>query len=93
MAHGLIQSLSTYDRCNAFPVVQDISEKYLEKTVPNVSTKHYFANPQILKYVKAFTGKDIRDLTSMFINKPTDPGTLSSRRMLFLYIFLTADYF
>ena len=42
----------------------------------------YCELPQILKYVACFTGPDIKSVHSMLINKPPDPGTLTSRHPL-----------
>ena len=39
----------------------------------------YFYQPAILKYVECFTGPDIMAMHTMLINKPPDPGMLSSR--------------
>ena len=42
----------------------------------------YCELPQILKYVECFTGPDVKSVHTMLINKPPDPGTLSSRHPL-----------
>ena len=42
----------------------------------------YIQLPQILKYVACFTGPDIKSVHTMLINKPPDPGTLTSRHPL-----------
>lgn len=39
----------------------------------------YFSQPSILRYVECFTGPDIMAMHTMLINKPPDPGQLSSR--------------
>lgn len=39
----------------------------------------YFCQPSILRYVECFTGPDIMAMHTMLINKPPDPGQLSSR--------------
>ena len=39
----------------------------------------YFYLPAILRYVECFTGPDIMAMHTMLINKPPDPGKLSSR--------------
>lgn len=38
--------------------------------------------PEILHYVSGFTGPNIKAMHSMLINKPPDPGTLTSRHPL-----------
>ena len=42
----------------------------------------YCELPQILKYVACFTGPDIKSMHTMLINKPPDPGTMTSRHPL-----------
>lgn len=42
----------------------------------------YCELPQILKYVACFTGPDIKSVHTMLINKPPDPGTMTSRHPL-----------
>ena len=42
----------------------------------------YIQLPQLLKYVACFTGPDIKSVHTMLINKPPDPGTLTSRHPL-----------
>lgn len=42
----------------------------------------YCELPQILKYVTCFTGPDIKSMHTMLINKPPDPGTMTSRHPL-----------
>ena len=42
----------------------------------------YCELPQVLKYVACFTGPDIKTVHTMLINKPPDPGTLTSRHPL-----------
>lgn len=42
----------------------------------------YCELPQILKYVSCFTGPDIKSMHTMLINKPPDPGTMTSRHPL-----------
>ena len=42
----------------------------------------YCELPQILKYVACFAGPDIKSVHTMLINKPPDPGTLTSRHPL-----------
>ncbi|XP_070558703.1 phytanoyl-CoA dioxygenase, peroxisomal-like [Ptychodera flava] len=39
----------------------------------------YCCLPEILQYVECFTGPNIRAMHTMLINKPPDPGTMSSR--------------
>ncbi len=42
----------------------------------------YVCLPELLDYVQCFTGKDIRAVHSMLINKPPDVGTKTSRHPL-----------
>jgi len=42
----------------------------------------YCGNPDVVRIASAFTGKDIKSVHTMLINKPPDPGTLSSRHPL-----------
>ncbi|XP_022782945.1 phytanoyl-CoA dioxygenase, peroxisomal-like [Stylophora pistillata] len=42
----------------------------------------YCELPQILKYVACLTGPDIKSVHTMLINKPPDPGTMTSRHPL-----------
>lgn len=42
----------------------------------------YCKLPQILKYVACFTGPDVKSVHTMLINKPPDPGTMTSRHPL-----------
>ena len=42
----------------------------------------YICLPELLDYVQCFTGKDIRAVHSMLINKPPDAGTKTSRHPL-----------
>nr|XP_058963192.1 phytanoyl-CoA dioxygenase, peroxisomal-like [Pocillopora verrucosa] len=42
----------------------------------------YCQLPGILKYVACFTGPDIKSMHTMLINKPPDPGTMTSRHPL-----------
>ena len=42
----------------------------------------YCELPQILRYVACFTGPDIKSVHTMLINKPPDPGTMTSRHPL-----------
>lgn len=42
----------------------------------------YCELPQILKYVACFTGPDVKSVHTMLINKPPDPGTMTSRHPL-----------
>lgn len=42
----------------------------------------YCCLPEILEYVECFTGPNIKAMHSMLINKPPDPGTLTSRHPL-----------
>ncbi|XP_071833882.1 phytanoyl-CoA dioxygenase, peroxisomal-like [Apostichopus japonicus] len=42
----------------------------------------YCCLPEILHYVTCFTGPNIKAMHSMLINKPPDPGTLTSRHPL-----------
>lgn len=42
----------------------------------------YCELPEIIKYVQAFTGKEIKAMHTMLINKPPDPGKKTSRHPL-----------
>lgn len=42
----------------------------------------YFFTPAIVRYVECFTGPDIMAMHTMLINKPPDPGMMSSRHPL-----------
>lgn len=39
----------------------------------------YCSLPEVLKYVKSFVGPNVMAMHTMLINKPPDPGTLTSR--------------
>lgn len=42
----------------------------------------YCELPEIIKYVQAFTGKEVKAMHTMLINKPPDPGKKTSRHPL-----------
>ena len=42
----------------------------------------YCTQPELLRYVRAFTGPSARSIHTMLINKPPDPGTSTSRHPL-----------
>nr|XP_022298422.1 phytanoyl-CoA dioxygenase, peroxisomal-like [Crassostrea virginica] len=42
----------------------------------------YCALPEIIRYVQAFTGKEVKAMHTMLINKPPDPGKKTSRHPL-----------
>lgn len=42
----------------------------------------YCCLPNVLEYVKSFTGPNVMAMHTMLINKPPDPGTLTSRHPL-----------
>ncbi|XP_061167989.1 phytanoyl-CoA dioxygenase, peroxisomal-like [Saccostrea echinata] len=42
----------------------------------------YCALPEVIKYVQAFTGRTVKAMHTMLINKPPDPGKKSSRHPL-----------
>eukprot|EP01084_Bolivina_argentea_P263267 445524_1 len=56
--------------------------------------KHYLSNPLLLPYIKAFCGNDLRSWHHMYINKPPDPGSLSSRHPIHqdLWYFPLSNY-
>jgi len=74
-------------------VMKDISLKGVAKKGEDVITKlqdwqddeilfEYPQQPEILKYVQAFVGSNVKSVHTMLINKPPDPGTKSSRHPL-----------
>eukprot|EP01084_Bolivina_argentea_P307369 531277_1 len=56
-------------------------------TYDEIFHKHYLAHPKVIKYCQAFIGYDMRSWHQMYISKPTDPGTLSSRHPLHQDVF------
>jgi len=77
-------------------IVRDVSLKHVTREArndPNVVTKfqdwaydpifwQYASNDNIVSYVKAFVGNDVRAVHFMSINKPPDTGLLTSRHPL-----------
>ena len=72
-----IQNFQVSWRSHYYTEVESLSPSQQDPVL-----SRYFCLPAILSYVECFTGPDIMAMHTMLINKPPDPGLLSSRHPL-----------
>ena len=63
-------------------IKQKVITKLQYWSLDEVFYKNYLCKDKVIKYLECFVGDNIASIHHMYINKPSDPGTLTSRHPL-----------